>query len=29
VNVTGNLEIEEGVASQIDYRGNPNVTKRD
>ena len=29
VNVRDNLEMEEGVASEIDYRGNPNVTKRD
>jgi len=29
VNVAGNLEIEEGLASDVDYRGNPNVTKRD
>jgi phage shock protein PspC (stress-responsive transcriptional regulator) len=29
VNVSGNLEIEEGLASDVDYRGNPNVTKRD
>lgn len=29
VNVSGNLEIEEGVASSVDYRGNPNVVKRD
>ncbi|MBT1697963.1 DUF2807 domain-containing protein [Fulvivirgaceae bacterium PWU4] len=29
VNVTGNLEIEEGVASKVDYRGAPNVVKRD
>jgi phage shock protein PspC (stress-responsive transcriptional regulator) len=29
VNVSGNLEIEEGVASDVDYRGNPNVVKRD
>jgi phage shock protein PspC (stress-responsive transcriptional regulator) len=29
VNVSGNLEIEEGVASQVDYRGTPNVVKRD
>jgi hypothetical protein len=28
VNVTGTLEIEEGIASEIDYRGNPQVTKR-
>jgi phage shock protein PspC (stress-responsive transcriptional regulator) len=29
VNVSGNLEIEEGVASDVDYRGTPNVVKRD
>lgn len=29
VNVSGTLEIEEGVASSVDYRGNPNVVKRD
>lgn len=29
VNVRHNLEIEEGLASDVDYRGNPNVTKRD
>ncbi|HYC84362.1 MAG TPA: head GIN domain-containing protein, partial [Chryseosolibacter sp.] len=29
VNVSGNLEIEEGVASEVDYRGSPNVVKRD
>ncbi|HEY0744623.1 MAG TPA: PspC domain-containing protein [Chryseosolibacter sp.] len=29
VNVSANLEIEEGVASSVDYRGNPNVVKRD
>ena len=28
VTVNGNLEIEEGVASKVDYRGNANVTKR-
>ncbi|MBL7858782.1 MAG: PspC domain-containing protein [Cyclobacteriaceae bacterium] len=28
VNVTGTLEIEEGVASDIDFRGNPRVIKR-
>jgi phage shock protein PspC (stress-responsive transcriptional regulator) len=28
VNVTHSLEIEEGVASDIDYRGNPEITKR-
>lgn len=27
--VTGNLEIEEGLASDVDYHGSPNVTKRD
>ncbi len=29
VNVAGNLEIEEGLASDVDYRGNPNITNRD
>jgi hypothetical protein len=29
VNVTNTLEMEEGVASEIDYRGKPQVTKRD
>jgi phage shock protein PspC (stress-responsive transcriptional regulator) len=29
VNVTGTLEIDEGVASDIDYRGNPHVVKQD
>lgn len=29
VNVQGTLEMEEGVASDIDYRGNPNVVRRD
>jgi phage shock protein PspC (stress-responsive transcriptional regulator) len=29
VNVSGTLEIEEGVASSVDYRGNPSVVKRD
>jgi hypothetical protein len=29
VNVSGSLEIEEGVASDVDYRGGPNVVKRD
>lgn len=29
VNVSQNLEIEEGLASDVDYRGHPNVTKRD
>jgi phage shock protein PspC (stress-responsive transcriptional regulator) len=29
VNVSGNLEIEEGMASSVDFRGNPNVVKRD
>lgn len=29
VNVRNNLEIEEGLASDVDYRGNPNVIKRD
>lgn len=29
VNVSGNLEMEQGVSSEIDYRGNPNVIKRD
>lgn len=29
VTVTNNLEIEERLAGQVDYRGNPNVVKRD
>lgn len=29
VNVLNTLEIEEGVASDVDYRGNPKVIKRD
>jgi phage shock protein PspC (stress-responsive transcriptional regulator) len=29
VNVSGSLEIEEGIASDVDYRGNPSVIKRD
>lgn len=29
VNVSQNLEIEEGLASDVDFRGNPNVRKRD
>ena len=29
VNVTNSLEMEEGLASDIDYRGNPNIIKRD
>ncbi|HEY3402757.1 MAG TPA: PspC domain-containing protein [Ohtaekwangia sp.] len=29
VNVTGTLEMQEGIASDIDYRGNPKVIKRD
>lgn len=29
VNVTQNLEVEEGLGSEVDYRGNPNVVKRD
>ena len=30
VNVTDHLEMEEGIASDIDYKGNPStVTKRD
>jgi phage shock protein PspC (stress-responsive transcriptional regulator) len=29
VNVRGNLEIEQGISSDIDYRGNPAVTRRD
>ena len=29
VNVTGILEMEEGVASNIDYRGNPQVIRHD
>jgi len=28
VNVANNLEIEEGVASSVDYRGQPSVIKR-
>jgi hypothetical protein len=28
VNVSNNLEIEEGVASSVDYRGQPSVIKR-
>lgn len=28
VNVTGTLEMEEGLASDIDYRGNPKIIKR-
>lgn len=28
VNVTGTLEIEEGMASDVDYRGNPDVVRR-
>jgi hypothetical protein len=27
VNVTGSLDMEEGLTSDIDYRGNPRVTK--
>ena len=29
VNVQGTLEMEEGVASDVDYRGNPDVVRRD
>ncbi len=29
VNVSGTLEMEEGVASDIDYRGNPQIITRD
>jgi phage shock protein PspC (stress-responsive transcriptional regulator) len=29
VNVSTSLEMEEGLASDIDYRGNPHVIKRD
>ena len=29
VNVNNTLEMEEGLASDIDYRGNPHVIKRD
>ncbi len=29
VNVNKSLEIEEGLASRIDYRGNPEIIKRD
>lgn len=29
VNVSRNLEIEEGIASDVDYRGNPTVIKND
>ena len=29
VNVTGTLEMEEGVASDVDYRGTPNVVRHD
>ncbi|MEX2232681.1 MAG: PspC domain-containing protein [Cyclobacteriaceae bacterium] len=29
VNVSGTLEMEEGIASDIDYRGNPNIVRRD
>jgi phage shock protein PspC (stress-responsive transcriptional regulator) len=29
VNVSGSLEMDEGVASSIDYRGNPHVINRD
>lgn len=28
VNVSNSLEMDEGIASKIDYRGNPTVTKR-
>jgi hypothetical protein len=29
VNVKGTLEIDEGIASDIDYRGNPNLVRHD
>ena len=29
VNVTGNLEMDEGVASDIDFRGNPQIVRHD
>jgi hypothetical protein len=29
VNVLKSLEMEEGLASDIDYRGDPHVIKRD
>jgi len=29
VNVNNSLEMEEGLASDIDYRGNPRIIKRD
>lgn len=29
VHVTGTLEVEEGMASDVDFRGNPQVIKRD
>lgn len=29
VNVAGKLEMEEGVASDVDYRGNPEVVRHD
>jgi phage shock protein PspC (stress-responsive transcriptional regulator) len=29
VNVKGTLEMEEGIASKIDYRGTPNIVKHD
>jgi phage shock protein PspC (stress-responsive transcriptional regulator) len=29
VNVSGTLDMEEGIASDIDYHGNPNVIKHD
>jgi phage shock protein PspC (stress-responsive transcriptional regulator) len=29
VNVTGTLEMDQGIASEIDYKGNPSVIKRD
>ena len=29
VNVTGTLEMEEGIASDIDYHGKPEIIKRD
>ena len=29
VNVSNSLEMEEGLASDIDYRGDPQIIKRD
>ena len=29
VNVNGTLEMKEGVASDIDYRGEPHTVRRD